>query len=516
MKDDSGSRMIRKARPLLYVLFCGLLLSCQREGTSPSNTLTTVVTAPVNSLNPLLVTDAAGQHINELSHGALVSIDHNLLPKPYLAESFFWKDSQTISFRLKKDCTFVSGRKITSSDIRRSWEYYLRPENAAAFAESMSRIKEVRIKNDWEFDLLLKAPTLSLLADLDLLKILDLDSPLSKEPKAFHIPGAGPFELLSHDATEVKLKRREQPCLARPPLEYISVKVVRDDLSRYLKVKTGEVDVILNELNYRKVEMIQQDPTLPLKVETIDGIGFSYIGINISNEKLRDIRVRKALALSLDIPSLIKFKGRGMANPARNLLADMNFYSNKNIQIVTRDLEKAKKLLDEAGFSNGANGKPPLRLTLKTNTSSISTENARVMIAQAKEAGIEIKHVANEWGIFYNDVKTGNTELYTLRWVGVTDPRIYYEIFHSREMGKGNRTRYSNSKLDSLLDKAEATNHLETRKKLYDQVQAMVADDLPYLNLWHGQNVAVLRKEVQGLQLHPAGKWEPLLGVRKE
>ena len=159
----------------------------------------------------------------------------------------------------------------------------------------------------------------------------------------------------------------------------ITVKVVRDDLSRFLKLKRGELDVVLNDMNFRKVDLILKDPSLPMSAITVDGVNYAYMGINQNSPRLKDPRVRQALALSFDIPTLIHYKSRGLAKPSRGMLADMNWYANLAIPVVQRDLAKARQLLDEAGYSNGTNGKPPLRLTLKTSSGLISVENARVL-----------------------------------------------------------------------------------------------------------------------------------------
>jgi peptide/nickel transport system substrate-binding protein len=501
---------------VFFLLLAAIFFSsCTNRNLSPKDTLTTVISTPITNLNPLYGTDAGSQHINELLHAGLVTLGDNLVPKPYLAEEALSPDPLTMEFKLRKGCTFASGREITADDVKKSLDYFQDPANQSVFQETFSAIKRFEKIDPWRFRLVTDKPAPGLRSDIELLKIMDLQG-VQPGTKPENIPGAGPYRLASLSAGEILLERRPQPCLPEPPMKKIRIKVVRDDLSRYLKLKAGEVDLVLNEMNYRKVEAIENDPSLPMRVTKGDGIGYSYIGLNLGNEKLKDPRVRRALALSLDIPSLIKYKSRGMAKPARNILADENFYANLSVPILRRDLTEAKRLLDEAGYSNGTNGKPPLRLTLKTNTSTISVENARVIVAQAKEAGIELRHEAHDWGIFYNDVKTGNTELYILRWVGVTDPRIYYEAFHSSEIGKTNRSRYRNPQLDHWLELGESTTDPEKRRQAYLKAQEIVAKDLPYIGLWYGANVAVYRKELKNVSLHPAGKWLSLLTVSKE
>lgn len=492
-----------------------LLPSCQSRTQSPIDTLTTIVAAPVPSLNPLYATDAASQHINELVHSALITISDDLVPIPYLAEEIKTPNPTTLEFRLRRGCVFESGKEITSDDVERSLSFYRDPQNQSAFAEAFKAIIKFEKIDSYRFRMITDQPSPGLLTDFDLLKILDLTG-VAPGSKPTHIPGAGPYRLSSLDASQINLERRAQPCLPTPPMNKIRVKVVRDDLSRFLKLKTGEIDLVLNEMNYRKVEVIENDPTLPMTVIKDDGIGYTYLGLNLATKKLSDPRVRRALALSLDVPALIKYKSRGMARPARNVLSDQNFYSNRDVPLIERNLPEAKRLLDEAGYFNGTNGKPPLHLTFKTNTNPISLENARVIVAQVNESGIRFEHQAHDWGVFYNDVKTGNTEVYSLRWVGVTDPRIYFEIFHSKEIGRNNRTRYQNPELDLLLEQAEKILDPSKRREVYLKVQAIVAKDLPYIGLWYGKNVAVFRKEVKNVKLHPSGKWLPLLSMRKE
>lgn len=504
--------MKRETNLKLCFLTLGLL-ACSNTNRSPADTITTIVSAPVPSLNPIYATDANSQHINELVHSGLVTISEKLVPEPYLAQEFHFAKPDVLEFTLRRGCFFENGKEVHSEDVEKSLLYFQDPANLSPHAEAMKRIKKFEKIDDYRFRFLLEKPSLSLLADLELLKIMQLEG-ITGKPAS--IPGVAPYKVDVLEPRMIALSRANPGCLPLPPSPKIKIKVVRDDLSRYLKLRRGELDVVVNEMNFRKAELIGRNPGGPLRVSSSEGIGYSYLGINMTNPKLRDPRVREAIALSLDVPALIQFKSRGMASPARNLLADINYYANREVPIVQRDLKRARELLDQAGYSNGSNGKPPLRLTLKTTTAIASVENARVMAAQAREAGIEIEHQAFEWGIFYADVKTGNAELYQLRWVGVTDPRIYFEVFHSGEIGRNNRTRYKNPEMDQWIEKGEATVKLEERKKIYDHVQELAARDLPFIGLWYGKNVAVYRDEVKNVTVPATGSWKSFLAMRKE
>jgi peptide/nickel transport system substrate-binding protein len=103
-----------------------------------------------------------------------------------------------------------------------------------------------------------------------------------------------------------------------------------------------------------------------------------------------------------------------------------------------------------------------------------------------------------------------------MRWVGAVDPHIFYEIFRSGDLGRNNRTHYANAEIDKLLDLAETTTEPPQRKKIYDQVQELAARDLPYISLWHSKNVAVYRRNLHNVSLHPKGSWRVFLSMRKE
>jgi peptide/nickel transport system substrate-binding protein len=502
---------------LFYLLWGAaiLLSACTNRNLSPPDTITTIVGSPISSLNPLYATDANSQHVGELMHASLVLINRQLLPEPYLAESAQVINPLTLEFKLRSGCRFHSGRPVTVEDVERSLAYFVDPKNGSSFAETYKRVVRFEKINELTFRLHTEIPAPSLLSDLEIMKILDLEGVKPGE-RPNHIPGAGPYKLSSFSSSEIDLERVPASCLPLPPSPKIVVKTVRDDLSRYLKLKAGEIDVVSNELNFRKIEALKKDPSIGLRTSESSGIGYSYLGLNFRSAVLQDARVRRALALSFDIPALIRYKSRGMAEVGRNVLADQNYFADLTVPKIERNLVEARRLLDEAGFSNGGNGKPPLRLKLLTTTASFNIENAQVLVAQAREAGIILDHHALEWGVFYSDVKAGNTELYMLRWLGVVDPRIYFEAFNSKEIGRTNRTSYKNPEMDALTDLGERTMDREERRKIYWKVQKLVARDLPYIGLWYGTNITTFRQNIHGLESHPSGSWKPLLKARKE
>jgi peptide/nickel transport system substrate-binding protein len=105
--------------------------------------------------------------------------------------------------------------------------------------------------------------------------------------------------------------------------------------------------------------------------------------------------------------------------------------------------------------------------------------------------------------------------MYSLSWVGIADPDMLYYIFHSSNIPpKGaNRGGYVNQRLDKLAGEGRATLNISRRKKVYSEIQKILANDLPYVSLWYTTNVAVMNKSVHGFVVYPAGDFISLKDV---
>ena len=92
-----------------------------------------------------------------------------------------------------------------------------------------------------------------------------------------------------------------------------------------------------------------------------------------------------------------------------------------------------------------------------------------------------------------------------MRWVGVTEPDFYYDIFHSSQIPPAgrNRGRYRSAEMDRLVTEGRLTTDPQARKAIYAKVQDLAANDLPYISLWHPNNITVVHKRVQGYEQHP-------------
>lgn len=134
-----------------------------------------------------------------------------------------------------------------------------------------------------------------------------------------------------------------------------------------------------------------------------------------------------------------------------------------------------------------------------------------------RHVGIDVDVRSYEFATFDADVLAGNVQMYTLQWIGVTDPDMLRRLYHSQQVPPTgfNRVHYSNPEVDRLLDLAGTATMDEDRLKYYSRVQKLVAEDAPYISLWYKTNVAVARPNIEGVRLSPQASFETLKDVRK-
>ena len=164
--------------------------------------------------------------------------------------------------------------------------------------------------------------------------------------------------------------------------------------------------------------------------------------------------MRRAIAHAIDRDRIIRALFLGLARPAATLLAPGELGARRRRRRLSRTTRPcARRLLDEAGFPVRPDGSR-FALSYKTSTDRQGIEMADLVAEDLAAVGIRVERRSFEWGTFYGDIKAGNFQLYSLRWVGITDPDQLHYIFHSASVppAGANRGRYANAEVDRLLE----------------------------------------------------------------
>jgi peptide/nickel transport system substrate-binding protein len=283
--------------------------------------------------------------------------------------------------------------------------------------------------------------------------------------------------------------------------------VIPDVTTRALELRKGSADVAVNALTPDMLESLRNDRSV--EVETGPGTVLMYMAFNLRDPVLKDVRVRQAIAYAIDRESMIHFLWRDMAKPADSVLPAAHWAFNPAVHKYAHDPARARKILDDAGYQE-ANG-IRFHLTMKTSTEEPTRLLAAVLQQQLREVGIALDIRTFEFATFYSDVVKGAFQLYSLRWLGDNeDPGIFEHVFHSASFApkRANRGYYVNKQVDEWIDAARVEPDQTKRKDFYYKVQAQLAEDLPYINLWYLDMTAVHSHRLKNLHFSPSGNYD--------
>ena len=246
-----------------------------------------------------------------------------------------------------------------------------------------------------------------------------------------------------------------------------------------------------------------------LEVLHSPGTVVGYLAFNTRDPLLKDVRVRQAVGYAIDRTAIIHYLFRDFARPAYSLLPPESWAYNADVPHYDHNPDRARQLLEQAGYPavNGVR----FHLTMKTSTDESPRLVAAVLQQQLRDVGIALDIRTFEFATFLSDVIRGAYQVHTLRWVGGNeDPDIFEYVFHSAKFSPkgGNRTYYANPRIDALIDQARGELNQNARKQIYAEIQQILADDLPYINLWYLENVMVHTKRVRNLTLNPPGNYD--------
>jgi peptide/nickel transport system substrate-binding protein len=490
--------------PLCVLLFFPLF-SC--EAKPDLDTLVMIIESSPTNLDPRVGIDAWSERIDNLIFDDLLSRGDDLNVAPGLAERWEIPDPLTYIFHLHRGVSFHDGRPLTSRDVKWTFDSLLESKIRSTKAAVYRFVDRIEAPDDATVIFHMKEQDATLLWNLS-------DGAMGIVPEGSgdeitrHPIGSGPFRFVSAETDrDVIVERNEDYWGAKAKLPRVRFAVVPDATTEALELRKGSGDVAINSLTPDTVFTLARDPNLV--VERAAGTRLAYLGFNLRDPILKDARVRQAIAYALDRRPMIEYLWRGQAEAARSILPPQSWAYNGAVPAYDHDLDKAKRLLDAAGYP--AVDGVRFHITMKTSTD----ENTRLMVAvmqqQLREAGIALDIRSFEFATFFSDVQNGAFQMYGLRWIGGNeDPDIFEYAFDSAKFPPhgANRGYYSNAKVDALIDQARREINPQVRKPLYAEVQRILADDLPYIDLWYLDNVVVHTRRVRNLQLNPAGNYD--------
>jgi len=488
-----------------FLLFITLgLAACSTEAPESHTVRIGLASAPI-SLDPRFATDAASHKVQELMHCGLVQLGDDFLPQPNLATSWQHPDPYTWAFELNPAFAFHNGQTVTAQDVAATLNAVRSSQLTSPLKAGFASIQDIIVDDSAHITLKLNKPDSSLLTRLNL-GILPA-SEAFKPHQAKQVIGCGTFKLKSWENT-LHLTRAKPDASS---IQAIDILAIKDPVTRVLKLVRGEIDFTQNDLPPHLLPWLKKQKNLNITSQA--STTFSYIGLNMLDPILKHPQVRKALALALNRDLLKQALFADLPTLGETVLTP-NHWAAADIPLTPFDIAKAETLLDKAGFPRNQDG---VRFTLNYRTSTNPTRLRLVTaIADAwKKIGIDVSIESLEWGGFYARIKRGDFQMFSLSWVGITDPDIYRWMLHTEmQPPKGaNRGRYSNTQVDEWLDKAAVNEDISERKVLYAKIQQQMAKDQVYIPLWYDAVVAVSGARLKDFKPRNDGSLLPILNA---
>ena len=488
-------------RSLLFVSLL-LVLSCAKlEDLSGKNLLKIGIPIEAVTLYPYGSNDTISAKMTINIFDRLIEVDSYGNFQPGLAESWKIETPTTIRLNLRSNVTFHNGARFTAKDV----EYSIAKMIVAPEVEHISNpIKNTEILDNYTILVHLHKPFAPIIAHFTHATMAivnkeyteNVGDDINQKPV-----GTGPYKFKTWNRGEnLLLEANTVYWGGAPKIANLDFIVIPETADRVAALEDGIIDIAYDiDGIYRN--KVNKNKNLQLIEKPIARI--EYLGFNIEKGKnpiWKDKRVREAVALAIDIDGIIDSVLFGAGTPADSLLYKTVIGHYGGLKPRTRDIEKAKKLLAEAGVTPGTK--------VKMWTSGDQRQKIlEVVQVNLREIGIDASIEVYEWGRFLDGTGNGLHDMFVLGWTTVTGDADYgiYNQVHTKAFGSaGNRAFYSNIEVDNLLDLARVELDPVKRDDMYKQIQIILYEDLPFIPIFYKLGNIGASRTVKGFNFDPS------------
>jgi len=471
----------------LGIGFCGLGAGAAlAQNPTPGGTLTVTLSAEPPGLDP---TTSPAATIKRVVHynlfEGLLKVDRNGKVVPMLAKSYaVSKDGKEYTFTLHPGIKFHDGSACAAEDVKFSLERILDPKTAAPYRMYYEGIESVQVVDPLNVKIKLKKYDSMFLFNIARGDAVIVPRQAVDKLKSQPI-GTGPFKLAEWKRGDsiVLVKNADYHMKGVPYLDKVVFKFIPDPSSQLAALKAGDVDVIAYDMAPENVAALEKDARFKvLKGHTTTDV---IMAMNHSKKPFSDPKVRQAITLAIDRKAVIQGAMSGFGTPIGSHMDPTNPYYVDLSGLYPYNPEKAKQLLTEAGYPKG------FEAVLKLpEPYAYARRSGEVIADQLSKVGIKLTLEVIQMGQWVDRVfKNADYDLTVMGHAEPFDIEIY---------GKANYYfRYSNPKFQELLKKAEEEINEEIRKKIYADIQKLIADDFVNVYLFINPALPAMKKEVQ-------------------
>ncbi|HYW52412.1 MAG TPA: peptide ABC transporter substrate-binding protein [Dongiaceae bacterium] len=438
------------------------------------------------------------------------------------------KDGLTLTYKLRHGMKWHDGQEVTCRDMRFTWQVMTNPKNNVNTTEGWREIKDVDCGDPYVAVVHLKrvyAPFLQQLWSLNgngpilpehlLAKLNDDKGSLNTAPYNAAPVGSGPYKFVSWQrGNQVRLEVNPDYYMGKPKISEVIYKIIPDQNTLATQLQTHELDLAWNlaPSSYERVKSIPGDTTVTPVIYTFDHIDF-----NLRRPLFQDVRVRRALTYAIDRKALLEKVRHGLGELSDTFL-DPTLYPDAQASDIMRypyDPDKAKALLDEAGWKPGPDGirvknGQKLQFQISTQTESIAGQANEQQVQtfwRAVGADAVVKNYPTP--LFFDNTANGvvqgaKYDVAFFAWVGAADmdQSAIYSAHNFAPHGQ-NALFWANDVATKAMDDANETTDAKRRVEDYKIVQREFAKDDPTIILWFRKDIEVYASALKGFTPTP-------------
>ena len=478
----------------------------------------------ISGLIPNVLTDGPSFEVASLLYNGLVKYDKDLILRPELAESWqYSRDCLDLTFKLRRDVRWHDGQPFTADDVVFTYETMVNPKTPTAYGGDFKTVEEVKAVDPYTVHVRYKQPNAKALQSWGiwmlpkhLLEAAAREGKLREAPQNRSNPvGTGPYLFKEWKSGEkVVLVANPNYFEGRPFISRVVYRIIPSSATTFLELKAKGVDgAKLTALQFKRQTEYPAFRKAYAKYQYAANV-YVYLGMNLRDQRFADRRVRQAFAHAINKHEIIDGVRLGLAREATGPYKPGTWQYNADVHQYPFDPAKARALLASAGWtatdSDGFLVKNGQRFKFDLLLAQGSDEGrkvAEIIQSSFKDIGVQVEIRVIEWAALLKEyIKKRNFEAVILAW-GVTPDPDQYDIWHSSKTSPDelNRIGYANAEVDDLLEKGRGTCVEADRKKYYDRLQEVLAEDQPIVFLYFRDGLPVVSSRVRGIVPAPIG-----------
>lgn len=436
--------------------------------------------------------------VNGNIYEGLTAIDKDLKVVPGLAESWTVSaDGKTYTFKLRTGVKFHDGSAMEAEDVVSSIKRVQSKDIASPLASRLAAIESASALDPQTVELKLKEPSAPLLTSLATIAIVPSAVESNKDALQKAPVGTGPFKFQEWQPNGFILLTKNESYWQQglPKLAGLKFNIVPESATRQVGLSNGQYALLPN-IDAATALQLKGKPNVKL-AETLD-LAYTLVGMNVSKPPFDNPKVREAVNYAINRKEIVDAALFGAGVPGGPLSPALKSWAVdvKDYPCYTHDPAKAQALLKEAGVAT------PVAVTMNVLPRQDVKDIAQVVQEQLNKAGFKVELKNQEQGQFIQDWRNSNFDMFASINAGSPDPDEYfYRTF--RTGGSTNVFKYSDAKVDQLLDQARTLQDQGTRKAAYDTVQKTLACSGPVAHLTYGTLFSAMRDKLQGYEVMP-------------